>query len=75
MAIEGSPVRQKIKNFNLVEWYKSCVAWILGDHPQSLKILMFDSVLVLRRKGEKEFVKLKKILKFNANKQFQLWKY
>jgi len=32
----------------------------LGDHPQSLKILMFDSVVVLWRKGEKEFVKLKK---------------
>jgi len=72
MAIEGSPVRQKIINFNLVKWYKSCVARILGDHSQSLKILMFDSVLVLWRKGEKEFVKLKKILKFNANKQFQL---
>jgi len=52
-----------------VEWYKSCVAWILGAHPQSLKILMFDSVLVLWRNGEKEFVKIEKILKFNANKQ------
>jgi len=29
----------------------------LGDHPQSLKILMIDSVLVLWRKGEIEFVK------------------
>jgi len=72
MAIEGSPVRQKIKKFNIVKWHKSCAAWILGDHPQSLKFLMFDSVPVLWRKGEKEFVKLKKILKFNANKQFQL---
>jgi len=47
MAIEGSPVKLIIKNFNLVKWYKSCVAWILGNYPQSLKVLMFDSVLVL----------------------------
>jgi len=47
MAIEGSPVKLIIKNFDKVKWYKSCVAWILGNHPQSLKVLMFDSVLVL----------------------------
>jgi len=47
MAIEGSPVKLITKNFNLVEWYKSCVAWILGNYPQSLKVLMLDSVLVL----------------------------
>lgn len=52
-----------------VKWHKSCVFWKLGAHPQSLKFLTFDSVQVLWRKGEKEFVKIEKILKFNANKQ------
>jgi len=33
---------------------------------------MFDSVQVLWRKGEKEFVNVEKILKFNANKQLEL---
>jgi len=46
----------------------------LGDYPQSLKILMFDSVQVLWRKGEKEFAKFEKILNFNANKQLELKK-
>ena len=32
----------------------------MGDHPQNLKIVMIDRVKVLRRKGEKEFLKLKK---------------
>jgi len=41
----------------------------LGDHPQSLIILMFDSEIVLWRKGEIEFAKIEKILKFSANKQ------
>jgi len=41
----------------------------MGDHPQSLKFLIFDSVPVLWRKGEKEFSlkTVKKIVKFNAN--------
>ena len=40
----------------------------MGDHPQSFKFLVLDSELVLWRKGEIEFVKIEKILKFNANK-------
>jgi len=32
----------------------------MGDHPQSIKILMLDSVVVLWRKGEKGFENLKK---------------
>lgn len=50
----------------------SCVVWKMGDHPQNLKILMIDSVLVLWRKGEIEFVKIEKIMKFNANNQLKL---
>ena len=50
----------KIEKFYKVDWYKSCIVWILGDHPQSLKILMLDSVIVPWGKGEKEFVKLKR---------------
>jgi len=42
---------------------------MLGPHPQSLKILMIDSEQVPWGKGEKEFSKIEKILKFNANKQ------
>jgi hypothetical protein len=53
MAKEGSPVKLIIKNFNRVKWHKSCVAWIMGNHPQSLKVLMCDSVLVLWRKGKR----------------------
>ena len=45
---------------------------MLGDHPLSQKSLMFDSEQVLWRKGEKEFAKIEKILKFNANKQLKL---
>jgi len=34
---------------------------------------MFDSELVLWRKGEIEFAKIEKILKFNANKLLKLY--
>jgi len=34
---------------------------------------MLDSELVLWRKGEKEFMKIEKTLKFNANKQLELF--
>jgi len=34
---------------------------------------MIDSELVLWRKGEIEFAKSEKILKFNANKQLELY--
>jgi hypothetical protein len=47
MEGSNSPVKLRIENFNKVERYKSCIARILGDHPQSLKVLMFDSELVL----------------------------
>jgi hypothetical protein len=40
----------------------------MGDHSQSLnKILLFDSEQVLWRKGEIEFMNVKKNLKLNAN--------
>jgi hypothetical protein len=65
------PCKAKKKNFKLVKWYKSCTVWILGDHPQSLKILMIDSELVLWRKGEIEFAKIEKIMKFNADNQLE----
>jgi len=47
------------------------VVYCLNDKepPLSLEILVLDSALVLWRKGEKEFAKIEKILKFNANKQ------
>jgi len=32
----------------------------MGDHPQSLKLLMLDSEQVLWRKGEKEFANIEK---------------
>jgi len=46
----------------------------MGTHPQSLKILMFDSGLVLWRKGEIDFGNIEKIMKFNANNQLKLKK-
>jgi hypothetical protein len=70
LAIEGKPCKIIFKKFGWqVKHYKSCIVWIVGNHPQSLKVLMLDSALVLWRKGEKEFAKIEKILKFNANKQ------
>jgi hypothetical protein len=45
----------------------------MGTHPQSLKILMIDSELVLWRKGEIEFVNIEKIMKFNADNQLKLY--
>jgi len=70
IAREGKPCKIRLISLAIkVKRFKSCNVWIMWNHPQSLWILMLYSVLVLWRKGEKEFVKIEKILKFNANKQ------
>ena len=44
----------------------------MGDHPQSLKNLMINSVKYREGKSEKRSCEIEKILKFNVNKQLEL---